>query len=69
MSGVSKPPNFKDAIENGDIANQYIYSGNSMHPVFKPGQMLYVRPLLDEPGVGDVIVFFDPSRRSMWSIV
>jgi signal peptidase I len=60
---VSNPPDFKDSILKGDKANQYIYSGNSMHPVFKPGQMLYVRPLLDEPSVGDVIVFFDPRQK------
>ena len=46
-----------------EAKEQYIYTGNSMHPVFKPGQMLYVRPLIDEPSVGDVIVFFDPKQK------
>ncbi len=47
-----------------EAKEQYIYSGNSMHPVFKPGQMLYVRPLIDEPSVGDVIVFLDPLSKT-----
>lgn len=46
-----------------EIKGQYIYTGNSMHPVFKPGQLLYVRPILDEPCVGDIIVFFDPQSK------
>ena len=43
---------------------RFIYSGGSMAPLFRPGQMLYVKPDAQELRPGDVIIFDDPSRRA-----
>jgi signal peptidase I len=40
----------------------YVYNGSSMLPTFHPGQFLLVTPLTHMPGIGDVIIFSDPSR-------
>ena len=36
------------------------YTGASMYPTFRSGQLLYTRPKSENLKVGDVIVFFDP---------
>jgi hypothetical protein len=35
----------------------FVYSGSSMRPTFRPGHLLYVRPLSQELKPGDVLVF------------
>jgi len=35
----------------------FIYTGTSMQPKFKPGQLLYVSPILRDLTLGDVIIF------------
>ncbi len=40
----------------------FLYCGGSMAPLFRPGQMLYVKPGVQELRPGDVIIFDDPSR-------
>jgi len=41
---------------------RFIYTGGSMAPLFRPGQMLYVKPEVQDLRPGDVIVYDDPSR-------
>ncbi len=41
----------------------FIYNGPSMLPTFRPGQLLFVRPLEQAPAAGDVLVFSYPSRN------
>ena len=37
--------------------DKFRYTGSSMLPTFKPGQVLYVRPMVESPRPGDVVVY------------
>jgi signal peptidase I len=40
----------------------FVYRGNSMLPTFQPGQLLYIREIIESIGTGDVIVFNKPDH-------
>jgi signal peptidase I len=40
----------------------FVYTGASMRPTFRPGHLLYVRPVARDLTAGDVVVFDDPER-------
>ena len=61
---MSEHPIIPDKLLKEDISGQYIYSGSSMHPQFKPGQLLYVRPVMHDIAVGDVIVFTNQNKTT-----
>ena len=61
---MSEHPIIPDKLLKEDISGQYIYSGSSMHPQFKPGQLLYVRPAMHDIAVGDVIVFTNQNKTT-----
>ena len=41
----------------------FVYTGQSMSPTFRPGQLLYVRPAAQELAPGDVVVYRDPEQQ------
>ena len=41
----------------------FVYTGQSMSPTFRPGQLLYVRPAAHELEPGDVVVYRDPEQE------
>ena len=49
-------------VKVAGLTRCFIYNGPSMRPVFRPGDMLYVRPAVNDVSVGNVIVFNDPDR-------
>jgi len=42
------------------LIRAFVYNGSSMMPIFHPGQLLYVRPTVNDICSGDVIVFENP---------
>jgi hypothetical protein len=45
--------------EQRGLTRCFVYNGPSMRPTFRPGQLLYMRPLSQELQPGDVLVFQD----------
>ena len=49
--------------EQRGLTRCFVYNGPSMHPIFRPGHLLYVRPLSHELQPGDVLVFQDKEEE------
>ena len=47
-------------IKKKGLTRCFIYNGGSMASTFRPGQLLFIRPVEQNLTVGDVIVFEDP---------
>ncbi len=45
------------AVQAHGLTRCFMYTGSSMTPTFRPGQLLYVRPTGPDLGPGDIIVF------------
>lgn len=60
---MPKRPIIPTKLIKEDVTDQFIYSGLSMHPTFKPGQLLYIRPTMNGLSVGDVIVYSDHNQK------
>lgn len=62
----SSPPTEENRIRPHSARQEsegvFIYHGGSMAPVFRPGQVLYVRPSARDLAAGDVVVFSNPAR-------
>jgi hypothetical protein len=50
-------------LQEMGLTRCFVYTGPSMMPTLKPGQLLYVRPAAHDIAVGDVLVFVDAARE------
>jgi hypothetical protein len=60
MKSLSETEPIANMETEQPLSRRFIYNGKSMLPTFRPGQLLYVRPVLAEPKLGDVVVFPSP---------
>jgi len=58
MNGItSKIQIIPSALRHTGLTESYRYNGPSMRPTFRPGQILYVRPDVEDLNPGDVVVY------------
>jgi hypothetical protein len=58
-NSLPEPGQIPALIARRGLTLRFIYNGRSMHPTFRPGQILYVRPQVEALRPGDVIVYQD----------
>jgi len=51
------------AMNQQGLTRAFLYTGPSMQPTFKPGQVLYVRPQAKDLHEGDVLVYGQADRQ------
>lgn len=62
-NSLAKVDFIPDNLQKKGLTECFAYSGPSMMPTLKPGQLLYIRPHCDDIQAGDVLVFLDPVSK------
>jgi signal peptidase I len=57
LNSPSKSEVIPEAASKRGLKRRFIYTGSSMKPTFRTGQLLYVRPDVQDVRPGDVLVF------------
>jgi len=62
-SSLTESEFIPNIISQKGLTRAFLYTGPSMQPTFKPGQVLYARPQVQEVQAGDVLVYGQVDTR------